>query len=135
MFNQTNDLYKSGRGFGEQDMWRTKTTFFDNSEKQSTSNIKYKFKEDENLEELKKYIDATYSQHYAQTKLQATEIIVDAGHGEGFFIGDIIKYALRYGKKEGNNKKDLLKILHYAILLLSVHNSKFEEKVSHNETK
>jgi GGDEF domain-containing protein len=78
-------------------------------------------KEDENLEELKKYIDATYSQHYAQTKLQATEIIVDAGHGEGFFIGDIIKYALRYGKKEGNNKKDLLKIIHYSIIQLYVH--------------
>jgi len=30
---------------------------------------------------------------------------------------NIIKYAMRYGKKEGYNKKDLLKIIHYTILL------------------
>jgi hypothetical protein len=51
-------------------------------------------------------------------KIQSTEFIFDAGHGEGFCIGNIMKYAQRYGKKEGRNKEDLLKILHYAIILL-----------------
>jgi hypothetical protein len=51
-------------------------------------------------------------------KIQSTEFIIDAGHGEGFCLGNIIKYAQRYGKKEGKNKEDLLKILHYAVILL-----------------
>jgi hypothetical protein len=33
-------------------------------------------------------------------------------------MGNIIKYAMRYGKKEGYNEKDLLKIIHYAIMAL-----------------
>ena len=51
-------------------------------------------------------------------KTQSTEFIFDSGHGEGFCIGNIIKYAQRYGKKQGKNTDDLLKILHYAIMLL-----------------
>ncbi len=51
-------------------------------------------------------------------KAQSTEFIFDAGHGEGFCIGNIIKYAQRYGKKDGKNTDDLLKILHYAVMLL-----------------
>ena len=38
---------------------------------------------------------------------QATEFIIDGGHGEGFCIGNILKYAQRYGKKDGYNRKDL----------------------------
>ena len=84
--------------------------------------MKYKFDEDKILVELKKYITDTYSQHYASDKYQATDVIVDAGHGEGFCIGNIMKYAKRYGNKEGKNKQDLLKILHYGIIMLYVHN-------------
>lgn len=80
----------------------------------------YIFNEDEALAEIKAYIDSTYNQHYAQNKYQATDFIVDAGHGEGFCIGNIFKYAQRYGKKEGKNRKDILKVIHYAIILLSV---------------
>ena len=53
-------------------------------------------------------------------KIQSTEFIFDAGHGEGFCLGNIIKYAQRYGKKDGKNQQDLLKILHYTIMLLGV---------------
>ena len=56
--------------------------------------------------------------HYSADKIQATEFIIDSGHGEGFCIGNIIKYAKRYGKKQGRNELDLLKIVHYAIILL-----------------
>lgn len=83
--------------------------------------IPYKFNEDRLLPELSKYIDSTYDGHYAESRLQATEIIVDAGHGQGFCLGNVIKYAKRYGKKDGYNRKDLLKILHYAVIMLNVH--------------
>jgi hypothetical protein len=79
--------------------------------------IDYKFNEDKTLTLLKEYIDKTYSAHYARGQFQATDVIIDAGHGEGFCIGNIIKYAQRYGHKNGKNPADLLKIMHYAIIL------------------
>jgi len=83
--------------------------------------IDYRYNEDKTLKELKSYIDTTYNQHYSRDKFQATEFIIDGGHGEGFCIGNVLKYAQRYGKKDGRNRKDLLKILHYAIIMLYVH--------------
>lgn len=80
--------------------------------------MKYKFNEDEVLNMVKNHILGTYDQHYSMEKIQSTEFIMDAGHGEGFCIGNIIKYAQRYGKKSGKNKEDLLKIIHYAVILL-----------------
>ena len=85
--------------------------------------IDYKFSEGEILEDVKEYIDNTYDSHYAKTVKQATEIIIDQGHGEGFCMGNILKYAKRYGNKEGKNRKDLLKILHYAIIMLDIHDT------------
>ena len=79
----------------------------------------YKFEEDVTLSNLKDYIDSTYDQHYASGKYQATDMIVDAGFGEGFCIGNIIKYAMRYGKKDDKNK-ELLKIIHYAMIALYI---------------
>ena len=76
----------------------------------------YKFKEDVILSIVRTYIDDTYSKHYANGKYQATDMILDAGHGEGFAMGNIMKYAMRYGKKEGKNYNDLLKIIHYAMI-------------------
>ena len=70
-----------------------------------------KFNEDEALQTLRTYIESTYDGHYSMNKIQSTEFIFDAGHGEGFCLGNIIKYAQRYGKKEGKNTADLLKIL------------------------
>ena len=81
-----------------------------------------KFDEDKTLKEIKKYIDSTYDAHYSKSKFQATEFILDAGHGEGFCIGNILKYAQRYGKKNGKDKKDLLKVIHYAIIALHINN-------------
>ena len=45
-------------------------------------------------------------------------MILDAGHGEGFCMGNIMKYAMRYGKKKGHNDLDLYKIIHYAIIAI-----------------
>ena len=79
---------------------------------------KYKFKEDEILLIIKNHILQTYDAHYSMNNIESTEFIVDAGHGEGFCIGNIIKYAQRYGKKNGKNRDDLLKIIHYTIILM-----------------
>ena len=79
----------------------------------------YKFSENEILFDVQSYIDDTYFSHYAKEPKQATELIIENGHGEGFCIGNIIKYAQRYGKKEGHNKADLMKVIHYAIIQLS----------------
>jgi hypothetical protein len=85
------------------------------------SKINYKYNEGELLKEFQQYVDATYSEHYSLNKYQATEFIIDAGHGDGFCIGNVMKYAQRYGKKDGYNRKDLLKVLHYALIELYVH--------------
>ena len=89
--------------------------------------IDYKYNEDNALCDIKDYIDSTYTQHYSG-KYQATDMIIDAGHGTGFCIGNIMKYAKRYGKKNGLNKADLLKIIHYAIIQLHVHETNQSNK-------
>ena len=83
----------------------------------------YKYNESELIGQFKEYVDATYSQHYSQNKHQATEFIIDAGHGTGFCIGNVLKYAQRYGKKGTGDdaRKDLMKVLHYALIQLHVH--------------
>ena len=88
---------------------------------------KYKFNEGPLIAELKAYIDSTYEGHYSKNKFQATEFIIDGGHGEGFCIGNIMKYAQRYGNKDGYNRKDLLKVLHYAVIMLHVHDKEGRE--------
>ena len=82
--------------------------------------INYKFNEGDLIDELRSYIDGTYYEHYSKDKFQATEFIIDGGHGEGFCMGNIMKYAKRYGRKGGKNRADLMKILHYGIIMLYV---------------
>ena len=81
--------------------------------------IEYKFDEDRILTVAQLYVNKTYEEHYSG-KTQSTEFGLDSGHGEGFCIGNIIKYASRYGKKQGKNKLDILKIIHYAVILYSI---------------
>ena len=82
--------------------------------------IEYKYDEGAALMELEEYINSTYDEHYSKNKYQATEFIIDGGHGEGFCIGNILKYAQRYGKKNGKDRRDLLKVIHYGIIALHV---------------
>ena len=85
--------------------------------------IDYKFNEANLIKEFKDYINSTYSSHYSRNGFQSTEIIVERGHGTGFCMGNIDKYSNRYGKK-GNyadQRKDLIKIMHYALIQLSIH--------------
>ncbi len=87
------------------------------------SQINYKYNESMYVGEIKAYIDSTYNQHYSQNNFQATEFIIDGGHGTGFCIGNVLKYAQRYGRKGTPDdwRKDLMKVIHYAIIQLHVH--------------
>jgi hypothetical protein len=90
--------------------------------------INYKFDEANLIAEFQEYVDATYGQHYAKEKFQATEFIIDGGHGTGFCVGNVLKYAQRYGKKgtHADARKDLMKVLHYALIQLYIHDNKEE---------
>ena len=96
---------------------------FDEDENMSKK-VDYAFDEERILNEMKEYIDKTYDAHYSQDKYQSTQIIEDMGHGMGFALGNVIKYCQRYGKKEGHNRNDLLKVIHYGIIALSMHDRK-----------
>ncbi len=87
--------------------------------------IDYKYNEGELIKQIQSYVDATYAQHYSRNKFQATEFIIDAGHGTGFNIGNMMKYTQRYGRKRdpAEWRKDLLKVIHYAIMQLHVHDT------------
>ena len=80
--------------------------------------IDYKFNEANTIAQIKRYVDGTYERHYGYGQYQATDMIIDAGHGEGFCIGNIMKYAMRYGKKNNKSQVDLLKIIHYTLIAL-----------------
>lgn len=98
----------------------------------SDGEIDYKFDEDLYIEEIEDYINSTYTAHYSG-KYQATDMIIDAGHGAGFCVGSIMKYAKRYGKKDGYNRKDILKIIHYGIIMLHVHDLEHGTEIKEEE--
>ena len=91
---------------------------------------KYKYSEDVILKELKDYITGTYNQHYSagDDKIQTLDLIEACGDGEAFCRSNILKYASRYDKK-GTARRDIMKILHYAVLLMH-----FNDKNAQRET-
>jgi hypothetical protein len=93
--------------------------------------IEYKYDEGDLLREITQYIDATYGEHYSQNQYQATEFIIDGGHGIGFTVGNILKYAQRYGHKGTPEdwRKDLLKVIHYAIIAMHVHDKEQQSSI------
>jgi hypothetical protein len=100
-----------------------------NTEEKSKLN-KYKYSEDVILKELKDYITGTYNQHYSagDDKIQTLDLIEACGDGESFCRSNILKYASRYDKK-GTARRDIMKILHYAVLLMH-----FNDKNAKRET-
>lgn len=81
--------------------------------------IPYKYDEREILDEIKKYVDSTYDAHYiGEDNIQAIDLIKAGGMLMHFAAASIIKYAFRFGKKEGRNRKDILKVIHYAMFML-----------------
>ncbi len=81
-----------------------------------------KYNEKEILNEISDYISNTYSAHYSQNDGVQTLDLIDAiGDAEAFCRSNILKYASRYDKK-GTAKKDIFKVVHYAVLLLHFNN-------------
>lgn len=79
----------------------------------------FKYNEDALIQELRDYITSTYNQHYSSgnDKIQTLDLIEACGDAEAFCRSNILKYASRYDKK-GTARRDIIKILHYALLLL-----------------
>ena len=90
----------------------------------------YKYSEARILKELSDYISATYNQHYSagNDKIQTLDLIDACGDAEAFCRSNILKYASRYDKK-GTASRDIMKILHYAVLLMH-----FSDMSSERET-
>ena len=79
-----------------------------------------KYNEDKILKEIGEYIANTYGEHYSTTKegMQAQDMLRHLDIDKDFCQANAIKYLCRYGKKDGKNRKDLLKAIHYIVLLL-----------------
>ncbi len=77
-----------------------------------------KYKEDESIKALQDYISTTYGGHYtsANNDVQTLDLIESVGDAESFCRSNAIKYLSRYDKK-GQAKRDILKALHYTLLL------------------
>jgi len=76
-----------------------------------------KYSEDEILKEISEYISNTYKGHYSVGNVQTLDLIDSVGDAEAFCRSNILKYASRYDRK-GTARKDIIKIIHYAMLLL-----------------
>ena len=81
--------------------------------------VMFKYDEDKILNEVKEYIESTYGEHYAggEKNIQIQDVFEQMDISEEFSRGCAMKYLFRFGKKNGKNRKDLLKCMHYVCLL------------------
>jgi hypothetical protein len=86
---------------------------------QNNKNGFWKYEEDKTLKEIEQYLSSTYHQHYTsqESKTQTLDLIESIGDAEPFTRSNAIKYLSRFGKKNGKSKMDILKAIHYCILL------------------
>ena len=85
---------------------------------------KMKYNEDKILKEVIEYIEKTYTQHYSVDKsgFQVQDMLRHLDIDKDFCQSNAIKYLCRYGKKNGKNKMDLFKAIHYIVLLIDSEN-------------
>ena len=87
----------------------------------TTDNIngRWKYNEDVIIKEIRDYLGMTYKSHYTskESKTQTLDLIEGIGDAEPFCRSNAIKYLSRFGKKDGKSKQDILKAIHYCILL------------------
>jgi len=81
-------------------------------------NIDYKYNEDQIIAEFKSYIDKTYGEHYKKKKMECFDAWIARGTLSSTAIDTAEKYLWRYGAKQGKNKADLLKAMHYILLVI-----------------
>ena len=82
-------------------------------------NGRWKYREDEILKEIQDYLGGTYNAHYTskESKTQTLDLIESIGDAEAFCRSNAIKYLSRFGKKNGKSRLDILKAIHYCVLL------------------
>ncbi len=83
----------------------------------------FKYHEEEILNDIREYVSGTYQGHYTGKShefrnVQTIDLMASKELASGFCQANILKYGSRYGNKDGKNKKDLMKVIHYAMLLL-----------------
>ena len=84
--------------------------------------IEYKYAENQIISDFHDYIDKTYEEHY-KTNMKSVECFdawIALGNSTDTFRNTALKYLWRYGKKNGNDKADLMKALHYTLMCLYV---------------
>ena len=84
-------------------------------------NLKFKsqkYGEDKGIADLKDYVSSTYQGHYTNdnSDVQTLDLIHSVGDAESFCRSNALKYLSRYDKK-GSAKRDILKAMHYCLLL------------------
>jgi len=90
----------------------------------------YRYNEDKFLNEAKEYVAGTYQGHYVGGgQYQTVDIWNTLGSAGTTCRDTAIKYLMRYGKKDGYNKKDLLKAIHYITLL-----NHYTQEIDNDET-
>jgi len=87
----------------------------------------FKYHEEEILKDIQEYVSGTYQGHYTGKShefrnVQTIDLMASKELASGFCQANILKYGSRYGNKDGKNKKDLMKVIHYAMLLLHFDN-------------
>ena len=77
-----------------------------------------KYQEDKGIADLKSYVASTYQGHYTNknSDVQTLDLIHSVGDAESFCRSNALKYLSRYDKK-GSAKNDILKAMHYCLLL------------------
>ena len=83
----------------------------------------FKYHEKEILKDIEEYVSGTYKGHYTGNSheyrnVQTLDLMASKDLASGFCQANILKYGSRYGNKDGKNTKDLMKVIHYAMLLL-----------------
>ena len=83
----------------------------------------FKYHEKEILKDIEEYVSRTYQGHYTgksheYRNVQTLDLMAAKELASGFCQANILKYGSRYGNKDGKNTKDLMKVIHYAMLLL-----------------
>ena len=83
----------------------------------------FKYHEKEILKDIEEYVSRTYQGHYTgksheYRNVQTLDLMAAKELASGFCQANILKYGSRYGNKDGRNTKDLMKVIHYAMLLL-----------------
>ena len=90
---------------------------------EQAKNHLWKYNEDKILKDVQDYVTSTYGSHYcghepAHKDIQTIDLMAAKELASGFCQANIIKYGSRYGDKDGRSKRDLMKVIHYAMLLL-----------------